>query len=641
MKRHLLIAGFAVLVTGPFARAQWTTQQIVLTPGWNAIHLELQPESADLDAVFAGIPIDSVWEWKGIQPSTQFLQDATNLLPKTPEWGTYFPPAHPQRFLRDLFHLKGGKPLLVNLNGAANATLNLIGKPSRPQNKWLPASFSLVGLPVASSGAPSFQAFFANSVGHVGSPVTPGAPSVYSLNPLGTWAPFGSFNVPQRGRAYWIKTLGPSTYDGPLQVEIESASGINFGAFRDQSEIAFINTNATGNRIVTLEYRPSEPRPATALDSPPVAGQVPMSYRDLSTITDRAPVAAWLPIAAPISLTLAPGERKVIQLAVRRGDLANPAPGSGPVYSYQGLLDVKSGGVQQTIGITAESDLTPSVAARTAKGANGNGAIVNRCGLWLGTVTVDHVSWAGEVSPTIRLADPAYKGPDRTVPVPTVDEFQFKVLFHMNSSGQVKLLQKVIQVFENGTYVPDPLNPGTVKPGTPGTYRFFSTEAGASQAGFTGAALRDGKFIARRWSTANFAIRQPVVCTGSFASGTLEAGVFTDYNHSLNPYRHKFHPQHDNQNALYSEAIAAGIESYDIKRELQFQFETVHPEGLVDLAYGTSVLGGTYLEKLKGGHYTAPNARPNNSKAVGPHSRDIFIKGKFLISRISDVDSLD
>ena len=42
---------------------QWTTQTISLQPGWNAVFLEIQPEPSESDAVFAGLPVESVWRW--------------------------------------------------------------------------------------------------------------------------------------------------------------------------------------------------------------------------------------------------------------------------------------------------------------------------------------------------------------------------------------------------------------------------------------------------------------------------------------------------------------------------------------------------------------------------------------------------
>jgi hypothetical protein len=606
--------------------AQWQEQDIVLSPGWNAIYLEVQPEPADADSVFSGIPVDSAWEWKRLQKPTQFVQDASLLLPKSAEWATYFPPSHPKRFLSDLFEVKGGKPMLVRLAGSIPVTLRLTGKPMRPQNDWLPAGYSLAGFPADTVGAPSFKDFFANSIGHLGSPPSSERPLVYTLGTSGTWSVIPNTTIIQKGKAYWVQTVAPSTYEGPVQVGLDSTTGIHFGDVREQVDLTLKNLNSTGKRTITLQPLPSLPRPATALDSPMVAGPVTLAWRDLNSVTSTAPIAQWTPFTGALPIEVAPGQEKLIQLAVLRNALPDPVGGSGPDFTYQSLIEIKEGGTRQTVGVTASRESqAPQVGGRAPR--SGSGPTANRNGLWVGSVTVDGVSWAGDKSPNIFQANPAFNGVDRTTPRPTPTEFQFKLIVHVDQTGATRLLQKVVQVWQDGTYVADPLNPGKFLPGSAGSYRLFTDEQVASGAGYTGTALRDGKFVARRISSAIFGIREPVVCisNGRFGSVPLTAQVTTGYNDALNPYKHSFHPQHDNLNALYSTSIPAGIESFNVNRALTLQFEEAHPyEKSNEPSWGSSVLGGTYLETL-----------------TGPHSRPIYIKGKFLITRVSNIGTLN
>ena len=67
---------------------QWTTQTIVLRPGWNAVYLEVQPEPRDCDSIFAKLPVESVWGWNRRFTTVQFIQDANQLLPGRPDWLT-------------------------------------------------------------------------------------------------------------------------------------------------------------------------------------------------------------------------------------------------------------------------------------------------------------------------------------------------------------------------------------------------------------------------------------------------------------------------------------------------------------------------------------------------------------------------
>ena len=64
---------------------QWTTQTITLNPGWNAVYLEVEPASPDCDALFAGLPVESVWAWNRRFSSVQFIQDANAIIARAHE----------------------------------------------------------------------------------------------------------------------------------------------------------------------------------------------------------------------------------------------------------------------------------------------------------------------------------------------------------------------------------------------------------------------------------------------------------------------------------------------------------------------------------------------------------------------------
>ena len=67
-------------------QAQWLTQRVPLQPGWNVVHLEVQPEPGACDQVFAGLPIQSVWKWDRRFTTIQFTVDPGTLLPENPDW---------------------------------------------------------------------------------------------------------------------------------------------------------------------------------------------------------------------------------------------------------------------------------------------------------------------------------------------------------------------------------------------------------------------------------------------------------------------------------------------------------------------------------------------------------------------------
>src|SRR5262245_49286660 len=106
MIRKVVFLSFMLAVVLP-ACAQWTNQTIVLRPGCNAVFLELQPEPRECDAVFAGIPVESVWAWNRRFTPIQFIQDPADLIPGAPDWLTYLPTSHLARATMNLFALQG------------------------------------------------------------------------------------------------------------------------------------------------------------------------------------------------------------------------------------------------------------------------------------------------------------------------------------------------------------------------------------------------------------------------------------------------------------------------------------------------------------------------------------------------------
>src|SRR6185295_3459798 len=101
-----LILPWLFCVLAGEARAQWVQQQVVLKPGWNAVFLEVDPTPNDCDAIFAGLPIESVWDWSRTADTAQFVQDPSTLLPGTAGWLTWFPPGHSLAGQGSLFALR-------------------------------------------------------------------------------------------------------------------------------------------------------------------------------------------------------------------------------------------------------------------------------------------------------------------------------------------------------------------------------------------------------------------------------------------------------------------------------------------------------------------------------------------------------
>lgn len=72
--------------------AQTTTQDVPLQPGWNAVWLELQPADPSPAAVFAGLPVSSVWLRTERLDAAQFIQDQDEVAYNEPGWLLWLPP---------------------------------------------------------------------------------------------------------------------------------------------------------------------------------------------------------------------------------------------------------------------------------------------------------------------------------------------------------------------------------------------------------------------------------------------------------------------------------------------------------------------------------------------------------------------
>ena len=604
--------------------AQWMSQQVSLSPGWNAVYLEVSPEPVDCDRVFARVPVESVWAWNRQASPVQFIEDPAKLVPRNPQWATWFPAESSSRFLSNLFDLSGGRAYLIKLGGTKSVVVDVKGIPVRPSARWAPDAFSLVGFHVSESGSPTFASYFAASAAHTGQ-------QIFQLNSNGKWELAAPTTVIQRGRAYWVKTAGGSDYVGPVDVELENTMGFDFGADLEEMELVIRNRSTSGSRTVNLVLGASEARPAGADAFPVVAGSVSLYYRDTANVTVDAPLGTWKPFGGGLTVSLAAGAHRAIRLSARRADMPGSGLGGGSVY--QGILRIsEGGGISQDLPVRVGS-------SRLAAGA------VPRSGLWVGTASLNEVSWAVANRKLVAAAagddrfqqykdpagidyekegtfqevkPPAGLAPDATLP--TGSEFVFRVIMHVDGTGNARLLQRVIQVWENGV-APQEGNTGT--PLVPGRFRLFSDEAAAS--GFAGSTVRSGVQVPRRLSTVAYPLRAPLPLSGSFGSGAVVGTLVLGQDDPINPFVHRYHPQHDNLNARFEEAkLPPGVESFQVSRALRFEFSANRPGGGLNPGWGDSELGGTYKESIS-----------------GLHRNTLHVAGSFLLRRVSSVVEID
>jgi hypothetical protein len=154
-------------------------------------------------------------------------------------------------------------------------------------------------------------------------------------------------------------------------------------------------------------------------------------------------------------------------------------------------------------------------------------------------------------------------------------------------------------------------------------------------AGLTGAALRDGQSVGRRFSSAAFGFREPIPFTGTNEFGadraTFDAEVLVGYDDPLSPFVHRYHPDHNNlddrREPLTVRSDARGrftSESFDVARRITLTFTVDDPDQLTLAGWGDNQLGGVYEERIS-----------------GLHKNTLHLEGTFRLHRASEVAVLN
>ena len=582
---------------------QWVTQTVSLNPGWNAVFLEIQPASDDCDVLFSGIPVESVWAWNRRYSSVQFIQDVSNLLPGAPDWLTYLPADQPARATRNLFALQGGRPYLIKLkSGSPVTTWTIVGQPAVRPVDWLPDSYNFVGFTLASGNSPTFQDFFSGSPAHAGQ-------ALFRLNSSGSW---GAVSSPattsmKSAEGFWVYCKGASAFSGPLQLTLEKRDGLLYGRSLTEQTLR-IKNNSSSAKTFTLQQLVSQSPPST--NFPVLAGAVPLSYYQLDTASQQF---GWVPLPAQLQKVNAqPGEEWVLRLQVNRPQMADfvPPPINNGVL-YESVLQISDNtGVRSVVAVSSEGLKNYDTTA-SSHGAKGGSPPDPRAGLWVGSAVINGVSQPASISAP-------------TNPVPVGAPFQFRLLVHVDDSGNARLLQKVLEMFKNGTLKPDPNNPSNNVVDQPGHYVLVTDDTLIPQ--FTGSALRDGQPVARRLSSAAFGFAKPILLTsnGAFGAGSFACQLSLGYDDPLNPFKHLYHPDHDNLDDRFQNKLPEGAESFSINRQIELDFTTQDPDNLTVSGWGDNQLGGTYKEVIS-----------------GLHNQAIYLSGTFRLTRATTIGVLN
>ncbi len=625
-KRFLWVLAICLLyVSAPvLAPGQWISQHFTLHPGWNAVFVEGQPDPADCDVLFDGMPIESVWFFNNRVSYVQFTEDPNEMVAQSPEWMVYYPPRSQNRDATELYKLIGGRAYLIKVTGTESIEWSVTGSPIVPRHIWVADAKNFTGFPVDRENPPTFAKFFSSSAAHSGQPV-------YRLNQTtGKWeevTDLATTNM-RRGEAFWIQTKGVSTWQGPLRIESDFSDGLEFG--RITSEISLEIENLT-DETRTITFRTLASAEPTTCAFPAVAGDVPLSYFKVDL---RAKKIDWLPLMDSYSIEAKPGEERVVRFKVRRKDLSPPLGGAEDPL-YQSLLLISDdGGFVKILPVSTKTFLNSAILQRGRKGTIGalpdNMPYELRHGLWVGMAEVKAVCEVNSSS-------------DPVSPRPTATAFSFPILVHLDVNDQARLLNEVYVMIKPAVKEDDPNNPGhTIV--TEHEKMVLLTERSLTSR-YEGVRNIGGELVGRRISTAAFATSKPDATQEAAYHHTLvstqfpvemqpEAGatspiltctVVIDYDDPLNPFKDKYHPDHDNLTERFDAQLPEGKESYEVSRKVELEFSANDPYDRPAISdWGDTQVGGYYHEVI-----------------TGVHRKTLYVRGRFYLKHLVNTDTLN
>lgn len=593
--RQLFLLVLALgLPAGFSARAQWLTQLVPLKAGWNAVFLHVDASYATLDQLVGGAapkptPIVEVWRWNP-DPADAAGVEAPQL-PSGPssQWTSWKRAENNTSVLQSV---AGNTAYLVY--SSSDYTWRLKGRPVLPRYAWSTAGLNLLGFPTTSPTPPNFEAYFSVA------PTLPGAEFYqYPGGDLGTNNPSRVFALRTtpvtRGKAYWVRAgENFNRYFSPFEITSGQTGGFDFGS--DESVLAFRVRNVTDRPLtVALRLKPSEAVPA---GQRPIVALPPLLWRGPQNLADLTYASTNFTTNFVVNTTLAaagqPGSETEYVIGLDRLRLSDTV---GDYYA--GLLQFTDslGYAQIDVGIS--------------------GTVGSTAGLWVGTAKVGEVAQyltryerGADDAPTVGTNGSYRVAGLVTNLASTPTSFPLRLLVHAPTNGPARLFQQIFYGFDDASNA---------------VVTTRETVLSSNR-----------RADARRLSAAHLpwtADNPGWPFDGPLTRGaTLRTSVTNAYdNQASNPFLHTFHPDHDNLDVRFGQALAQGAESYTVVRDVVLSV-TAPDNDFASRVSAATTLTGTYSETLRFlGLARAGNAFDTRSFAV---------RGTFQLNRLTDVPRL-
>lgn len=653
---------------------QWLEQSITLEAGWNAVFIEVDPQPANADELFSSQPFVSVWTrtpqaLRQLGDDCEGPDDTDCMMSNDTQWRVWVPPGSSADVVVNLRVIRGGRVYFINATQAT--TLTLVGRPSSVQGKLLPGA-NAVGFYASPTNPPTFENYLAPET-------TLSDSEIFAFGQDGVLTPVSRSSSITPSRGYWMTTEKSVDYDGPVQIDALSLRGLDYGDAGTSRRIGVRNLAGAQTEIaVAVEPSaavpttiPPQPTNAgavplfwkdygsgseidsmvqwrtlnsLAVPTPSVdvgirrVGLSPASvdssfqgsqYQSLIRIESDLGFRRYLGVTAEVSPSLGLGDEvnaasgntgprpglyvgrvRVDQVAWITADARTwsnddvQAPEFASVMRCDGGPDDGAACFpdrKRCVGSPELDLMAVSCESDVDCPLEGSCATITDClagtcrGFCIGGDTP-----SGACDDSTVCGDGGVCSADVNTSElrPVAYPFEFTILIHLDEFGEYRLLTEVAFLANDSN---------AVVLATPSCDSAFCDS-------LEGALYVNGERQAQRISTPAFSFDGDLPLSGSFDS-MLNGIDLMPPDHPLNPFKHKFHPD--------SDCDQAG-ECYEVTRAMVLAFEPVPPSGLSELDWGDSVLGGVFTEHV-----------------TGLHRETITAQGRFRIERISQIGVLN